>query len=200
MREDTYHPSLIFDEHGQRKYLTDAERTQFLDAAKTAEPDARTFALTLAYTGCRISEALSLRAGQIDVTENRITFETLKRRKKRVFRSIPVPAAVIEALDLVHTLRRLQRSASGQKTKLWTWSRSTGYRRIMDIFATTDITGPQTSPHGLRHAFGVTGIQKAPLNTVQKGLGHKDIKTTALYCEAVGQEETELAARMWATD
>ena len=36
-------------------------------------------------------------------------------------------------------------------------------------------------------------------HTVKKWLGHANISTTEIYANAVGEEETELAVRMWAT-
>jgi len=58
--------------------------------------------------------------------------------------------------------------------------------------------GPHASPKGLRHGFGVHDIVKGvPLSTLQKWLGHAQLTTTALYANAVGQEERDIAARMW---
>jgi site-specific recombinase XerD len=60
------------------------------------------------------------------------------------------------------------------------------------------ISGAQASPKGLRHGFGVAAVQAdVPLNLVQRWLGHVDLATTAIYVDAVGIEERELAARMW---
>ena len=39
-----------------------------------------------------------------------------------------------------------------------------------------------------------TGVQ---LNLLQRWLGHADIATTAIYADAMGAEEREIAARMW---
>jgi len=36
-----------------------------------------------------------------------------------------------------------------------------------------------------------------PLNMVQKWLGHAELSTTAIYADAVGAEEQEIASRMW---
>jgi hypothetical protein len=36
-----------------------------------------------------------------------------------------------------------------------------------------------------------------PLNLLQRWLGHVSMKTTAIYADAVGREEYEIAARMW---
>jgi len=60
------------------------------------------------------------------------------------------------------------------------------------------IAGPQASPKGLRHGFGVAAVQAGiPLNMVQKWLGHAQLSTTAIYADAVGAEEQEIAERMW---
>jgi len=36
-----------------------------------------------------------------------------------------------------------------------------------------------------------------PLNLVQKWLGHAQLTTTAIYANAVGAEEKDIARRMW---
>jgi integrase len=36
-----------------------------------------------------------------------------------------------------------------------------------------------------------------PLNLVQRWLGHASLTTTAIYLDALGDEEREIAARMW---
>ena len=60
----------LHDQRGHRKYLTPAERDVFLKAADDAEVrEVRTFCATLAYTGCRISEALALIADRIDLKD-----------------------------------------------------------------------------------------------------------------------------------
>ena len=52
------------------------------------------------------------------------------------------------------------------------------------------IDGPQASPKGLRHAFGVAAVQAGiPLNMVQKWLGHAQLSTTAIYADAVRAEK-----------
>jgi integrase len=37
-----------------------------------------------------------------------------------------------------------------------------------------------------------------PINLVQRWLGHASMTTTAIYLQAMGFEEREIAARMWA--
>ena len=106
---------------------------------------------------------------------------------------MPVPATLLDALDLVHGLRD-----RATRTQLWTWSLKTAYTRVIEIMARAGIAGPQASPKGLRHGFGVACIEKGiPLNLVQRWLGHAQLSTTAIYADAVGEEEHAIAAQMW---
>jgi integrase/recombinase XerD len=86
-----------------------AFRRAFLAAAEQAERRTRTLCFCLAYTGCRISEALALTADRVDLAAGVIVFESLKKRRRGVYRAVPVPAAVLDALDLVHGLREAQK-------------------------------------------------------------------------------------------
>src|ERR687892_1772833 len=84
----------LYDSHGHRKYLTPAERDAFLKAADETEVrEVRTFCATLAYTGCRISEALALTADRIDLKDGAIVIESAKKRKSGIYRPVPVPPA-----------------------------------------------------------------------------------------------------------
>lgn len=191
--------SVLFNRAGKRKYLTNDERQAFISAAKTRPREVRTFCLVLAYTGCRISEALQLTADRIDPAGGLVVFESLKKRRDGIFRAVPVPPALLDALELVHGISEAQRRPDGGAgLRLWTWSRSTAWRRVQEVMQAAGIAGPQASPKGLRHGFGVAAVQAGiPLNLVQRWLGHADLATTAIYVDAVGVEEQELAARMW---
>ena len=58
--------------------------------------------------------------------------------------------------------------------------------------------GPHACSKGLRHGFGVQAVSRGiALNMVQKWLGHAQLTTTAIYANAVGEEEQSIAARMW---
>lgn len=98
----------LFDTTGTRKYLTIAERTVFLRAAERADRQVRTLCMTLAYAGCRLSEALALTTYRVDLSAGVLVFETLKKRRSGVYRAVPVHHVLLEALDLVHGIRELQ--------------------------------------------------------------------------------------------
>lgn len=189
----------LYGPDGGRKYLTAEERAAFLKAAERADREVRTFCGVLTYAGCRISEALALTADRVDLVAGVLVFESLKKRKSGVYRAVPVPPALLDALDLVHGLRQAQRRADGGRgARLWPWSRMTAWRRVAEVMAAAGIDGAQASPKGLRHGFGVAAVSAGiPLNLAQRWLGHAQLSTTAIYAEAVGEEEKSIASRMW---
>lgn len=189
----------LFHSDGSRKYLTQEERTAFLLAAAQFPHDVRSFCHVLTDTGCRLAEALALSADRVDLRASRLTFETLKKRKRGVYRTVPVPPDVVTMLDFVHNIRWAQgRSDRGRSQRLWAWSPVTAWRHVKAVMQAAGIRGAQASPKGLRHGFGVAAVQaRIPLNLVQRWLGHAQLSTTAIYAEAIGPEEQEIAARMW---
>jgi integrase len=181
----------MFDRQGNRKYLNGNERRAFLRVA-AQEPDAlrQAFCLTLMHTGCRISEALNMTGDRLDLANRAIVFETLKQRKTGHFRAVPIPDSLVELLRQVTPAQPL--------TRVWAFSRPTAYRLVKDCMARAGIMGGMASPKGLRHGFAVACLaQKIPLTTVKKWLGHARLETTAIYLDVSGDEERELAKRMW---
>ena len=98
----------LHDATGQRKYLTRDERDAFLEAAGKAGRQARTFCMTLAYTGSRVSEALALTADRVDLAGGTIVFESLKKRRGGLYRAVPVPGHAIPGAP-----RRMPGGAAG---------------------------------------------------------------------------------------
>ena len=83
--------------------------------------------MTLTYAGSRLSEALALTADRVDLAARALVFETLKKRQAGIYRAVPVPPALLDALDLVHGIREHQaRRGKGRGVRLWPWSRMTG--------------------------------------------------------------------------
>jgi integrase/recombinase XerD len=189
----------LYTPDGARKYVTAGERAAFLREAERADRLVRTLCMTLAYAGCRLSEALALTADRIDLAAGALVIESLKKRRAGIFRAVPVPPALLDALDLVHGIRELHASrGKGRGERLWPWSRMSGWRVVHAVMEAAGLAGPQASPKGLRHGFGVAAVSAGiPLNLVQKWLGHAQLTTTAIYANAVGEEEQNIAARMW---
>jgi Site-specific recombinase XerD len=82
---------------------------------------------------------------------------------------------------------------------LWPYSRMTGFRYIKSIMDEAGIAdGAHKCPKGLRHGFGVHALGSGvPLNMLSKWLGHSSLETTAIYANALGEEQRDIAARMW---
>lgn len=183
--------SSLYDHKGQRKYLSPDERRLFLQAAEKEERSVYVFIWLLHETGCRVSEALALRSEHIDLADKSVIFETLKQRRKGVFRAVPVSVRLVVAL-------RSQASFDDPEALVWHWSRMTAYRHVKRVMKRAGIYGTKACPKGLRHGFAVAAIQqRIPLNLVQRWLGHAQMNTTAIYANAIGNEEREIAERMW---
>ena len=182
----------MFDRNGNRKYLNCGERSAYLRAIKKeADVSRRAFLLALYYTGCRISEGLNLTVGRVDLMAGTLVFETLKRRRRGCFRGVPVPDA------LMHLLRAIT-AGKPPEAKVWEFSRATAYRMIKAKMHQAMITGGMACPKGLRHGHATACVAaKVPLTTVQKWLGHARLETTAIYLDLHGEEEREMARRLW---
>ena len=76
---------------GTRKYLTAGERDAFLREAGMADRPVRTLCMTLAYASCRLSEALALTVDRVDLAAGVLVFESLKKRRTGMFRTVLVP-------------------------------------------------------------------------------------------------------------
>lgn len=189
---------MIYDKTGHRKYLTIRERDAFITAARRVSPEAETFCLTLAYTGARISEVLALTSERFDTEVGMVMIESLKKRRQGVYRAIPVPRLLLERLESIHELSITQLDPASRTKRLWPWGRTKAWGLVKRTMRSTDIAPSRAMPKALRHAFGVSAAQaNIPLNMVQRWMGHARIETTAIYTNAIGEEELELARRMW---
>ena len=179
----------LFDHCGNRKYLIARERLAFVYAASKEREAVSTFCLTLAFTGARISEVLALTANRVDAADEAVIFETLKQRKKQIFRAVPVPRVLIPLLTSY---------SDGKNGRLWPWGRTNGWKVVKAVMRKAEIAESLCKPKALRHAFAIAAGQKGiPLNIVQRWLGHARIETTAIYAGAIGDEERNLARRAW---
>ena len=187
----------LYTRQGGRKYLTPSERERFIAAAQAyPRQDVGLLCLTLAYTGCRISEALALRTSSIEAQDGFIALRSLKRRNRAVtIREVPVPPWLLDRL-VAHSVTQTDES----DCRLWPLSRSRAWTLVKSVMDEAQIlAGVHATPKGLRHGYGLHAIRsRVPINLVQRWLGHARLSTTALYLQAMGEEEREIASRMWA--
>jgi len=194
MRSEPRSRITLYGHDGRRKYLTPVERLRFIDIAwRHSRPEVASFCLILAFTGCRISEALAIRGIDLNRDDRFVALRSLKKRNDVLVREIPLPDELIAHVVATHAAQ------VDTNQRLWSWSRSRAWRLVKLVLAAGGIAGgPHCTAKGLRHAFGIHAIrQGVPLNMVQRWLGHASIATTAIYTQALGAEERELAARLW---
>ncbi|MEI4263977.1 tyrosine-type recombinase/integrase [Roseovarius sp. D0-M9] len=195
----------LHDPAGNRLYLNAEERASFLAAARRQPARDRTLCETLHWTGCRPSELLEITPGMVDLSGGTITIRSLKKRKdasgstKAVYRSVPVPPDYLDTLNTAHGIREAQKSRKLTNAPIWPLSRVSVWQIVKRIMIEAGLPdAAHRSLKGLRHGFGVNGVVKGiPLHILQKWLGHAQLSTTAIYVDAVGKEEQDLAARMW---
>lgn len=184
---------------GARKYLNSDERFRLYNHIRSSTGEIEMFCWILLETGCRISEALALGRRNIDLSQRAIAFESLKKRRRGVFRAVPVSDDLVGCLEGYFSLSQMPDSTPVDE-RLWSWSRTTAYRRVCAMMRACGISGMHASPKGLRHGFGVAAVSAGvSLNLVQRWLGHADIKTTAIYANVWGDEERSIASRIWLT-
>lgn len=182
----------VYNLYGRRKYLSREEVTYFIKACMEMDESVSMLCMFLAHTGCRISEALEITQDSFDQSQQCVVIRCLKKRNNHIYRSIPLSDAFFQE---IWAYSKRKKSFGN---RLWPYSRMTAYRYVVSVMRKANIIGTHASPKGLRHAFGVNAIQSGvPINMVQRWLGHADIKTTAIYANAVGKEERRIAARMW---
>jgi integrase len=88
-----------------------------------------------------------------------VVFESPEKRRG-VRRAVPVPAVLLDALDLVHGVREARRRGKGHADRpLWPWARDTAWRQVEAVVEVAGVPdGPHRSPRGLRHGYGVRAI------------------------------------------
>lgn len=149
------------------------------------KPRVRSLVWFLWITGARISEALGCHVGDIDFRGHVVTLTTLKR-KARTVRTVPITApeflgelaVLINAYHLVGTER------------LFPWrSRSYAFELVRDQLIAAGVEAHRARPHALRHGHAVHALEnRAPLNAVQRVLGHANITTTNTYLAVTGED------------
>lgn len=138
-------------------------------------------------SGLRVSEAATLRIGDVDLDGGIVTTTGKGNKTRRV----PVGASAIEWLRSYLALRRSKDIAGGDRLFVnasgGPIDRQTIYLAIVGYAKTCGFEG--VSPHTLRHSFATHLIQNsADIRSVQQMLGHADISTTQIYTHITSPE------------
>lgn len=134
----------------------------------------------LYYTGCRISEAVSLTWR--DVHPDKEGFAVTVYGKRQKTRTVHLPS---------HLYRELVELKAGRDAPLvpgpngGPMTRFDAYRIVKRVAKRAGLVkeiSPKVSPHWLRHSHATHALDRgAPIQQVQATLGHASIETTARY-------------------
>ena len=142
-----------------------------------------TLILFLLDTGCRISEALTLRTSEIDFDNLLVTLDG-KGRKQRV---VPISYELRKAL-----FRYCMETGSKPDALLFasrtgsTWSRRNILRDVKRLCERFGFTAPGRTLHAFRHTFAVNYLRRGgSVFHLQKVLGHSTLEMTRRYANLV---------------
>lgn len=163
-------------ERRERDYLTEEELYRLFDAIH--HPIAKVGVLMLAYTGLRISELLNLRLTDIDL-HNGVIKVLGKGSKERI---VPLSTRLQEILLIYLKDIRPELGQYVFATKK-TGRLSPQYlNKIIREGAAACGFHKRVSAHTLRHSFASHLVKKqVDLPTLQRLLGHANIRTTSIY-------------------
>jgi integrase/recombinase XerD len=164
------------------KYVTLDEVHRAADALER-RPEVRALLLGLWYTGARISEILSVTVADVDFRAKLVRLPTLKRKKPTV-RTVPLPESYLGELAVYLT-------TSGLKTgdRLFPWSRVRAFELVQAALLAAGVERGRAKPHALRHGHAIHALAGgAPLNVVQRALGHALVSTTSVYLAVTGED------------
>jgi len=152
--------------------LSDEEMTRLLLAAK--KPRDKLILQLLVTTGLRSRELLELRVGDVDFNKGVIRVRGAKYGKERL---ITAPKEVFEALEAWIKLNNLK-----PRDRLFNLSYQALYKILKKLAQKAGIDPSKVRPHVLRHTFATMALRKGlSLSTLQRLLGHSDIRTTQVY-------------------
>lgn len=175
-------------------HLSRHELDALIDAPDQRTPRGRrdrTLLLFLERTGARISEALAVNAGDLQLDRPRR--QVLLHGKGRKDRIVPIPDDLAKALKTLMSERGVAHPEARplfvgtHETRLTRFGATHILRRAV---ATATLTTPELacktiSPHVLRHTLAMTLLQSGvDLLTIQAWLGHSQVATTHRYAAA----------------
>lgn len=157
------------------KYLSVAELNTLLS---TSDSLYRLAWLVCYETASRISEALKLTFGDLNLETNRLKVINLKQRKKNSFRLIKIS----DRLKSLILQEQLSRNANKDSFILKNRDRTTYNYAFIRYATQANIERDRAHPHTLRHSRAIHLLDSgANIVLVSNALGHKSIKSTLIY-------------------
>ena len=172
------------------KYLAVAELNTLLSISDSSY---RLAWLVCYETASRISEALKLTYGDLNLETNRLKVTNLKQRKKNSFRLIKIS----DRLKSLILQEQLSRNATKDDFILKNRDRTTYNYAFIRYATQANIERDRAHPHTLRHSRAIHLLDSgANIILVSNALGHKNIKSTLIYLKYSNQELDEANRRI----
>jgi integrase/recombinase XerD len=168
------------------KVLSREDVAKLLEQPKGTEPLAlrdRGLLEVMYACGLRVSEAIGLELGDVDLDEGMLRARG-KGSKERI---VPVGRRAVEALELYSLRGRPPLVGVGVEVHLFVNHRGRGLTRqglykIIQSHARTAGLSERMTPHTLRHTFATHLLSGGcDLRSLQEMLGHADLATTQIY-------------------
>lgn len=140
-------------------------------------------------TGIRVTELISLRVDDVNLTNGYI-----RVKKKNTERHIPLGNLALKCLrDYMSKVRSLLIRTEEEKTLFINTNGQKmtrqGYWKILKQYTDQAKIIKDITPHTIRHSFAVHMLQNgAEVKTVQELLGHTDVASTMMYTQMSGLE------------
>lgn len=176
----------------EREFLTPHEMDQLIDASKRngRHPDRDATMILLAYRhGLRVSELVSLRWQQIDLTSGLMQVNRCKNGLNSVH-----PLFGLELRALRKIKRTYPHTSYVFMSERGTPMTTSTFRKIVARAGVEAELGLPVHPHMLRHSTGYKlANDSQDTRTIQQYLGHKNIRHTVRYTEL----SAEKFAHLW---
>lgn len=183
--------TLCFDEnmnlkingHGQAKILTESDLMSIFIYAQ--QPYKTIYAVCL-YTGCRISEAISLKVS--DVNSQMIIFPKGITKGKQSTRSVDIVSELKLFLDNYTQFRKSDYLFPGKRGVSDTVDRTAVHKNLSQVCKRVGIIGVST------HSFRRTALtmmckRGVPLRHIQEISGHKSLNELQKYLEVTDDDK-----------
>lgn len=180
--------NIAMGKEGKRhpRYINSDEVNKVINCRQIAYVDRLLTAVNFGL-GLRASELSNIRMGDIHDTDQLRVIG-----KGNVERSVTIPSSVLAMIELYTNLSPYELTPDSYLFQsFWRgeWRKmdaKTIWRRLKTVFL--KVCGIDMSPHWLRHSYAVDLLSKGcDLVTIQKSLGHTDIKVTQTYLN-IGNE------------
>lgn len=170
--------SLKIDRMAARRPLEPEELERLRDSCQTYRE--RALVEFLASSGCRLSEAVGIRADQVDWQRRSVTVLGKGRKERTVYFSVRAKLMLQAYLDGRRGGEALFAAACAPYNPM----SPRAVERVLQALGERAGLRRRIHPHLMRHTFATSALRGGmDMTVIQRLLGHADPKTTLIYAE-----------------